>query len=184
MIDPRKLFAGKLLSNALEGGAVILRSGLGETPSASGATRVHGTAQKAWSFLTDYGSHPGILRVIAMEKVLKRNGHKVELKMKFGAKLAMITLGADFSMDALEDPPHRIDFTLRDGSKTRFVGFWGAEPLGKDESAILFGIEGDIRSLGWAARLLVDRHPTLESGVLSSVVSAVLTDVEAHFAGK
>ncbi|MBI2060952.1 MAG: hypothetical protein HYT87_14385 [Nitrospirae bacterium] len=184
MIEVHKILSAKALRNALKHGPVVLKSRLGVEPASGGAVSAQANSEEIWKFLTDYGSHPDVLHVIAAEKLLKRNGHHAEVRMKFGAHVSFIKIGVDLTMHVMEHPGRRIDFELKDGSSQKFRGYWGLMADGHGSSIVTFGLGGEVRYLGWPVRALLDRFPTLESGVLGAIVSAVLTDIERHFGGE
>ncbi|MBI2890834.1 MAG: SRPBCC family protein [Nitrospirae bacterium] len=180
MIEIAKVFPVAQLKAALKHGPVMVKSKPGATAASSGAVQVAAVPKKVWRFLTDYGSHPEVLRVIASEKLVHRDDTRAEVRMKFGVHVSMVRIGVDLTMDVTEHPEHRIDFVLRDGRTVRFNGYWEVVPL-DHHAAVLFGLEGDVRHLGWPVRAILDRFHSLDSGIASAIVSAILTDMDLYF---
>jgi ribosome-associated toxin RatA of RatAB toxin-antitoxin module len=85
-----------------------------------------------WQVLTDYEHLADFIPNLTRSRLLPHPEGGIRLEQVGGQRILKVRFSARVVLDMIEQPPHRIDFTMVEGDFKEFSGYWQLTPQGKD----------------------------------------------------
>lgn len=121
--------------------------------------KVKGNLNRTWEVMTDYNALPDFIPDLKVSKVIENRGNEIILHQEGEAGFLMFRFSVGVTVKLIEYYRQKILFTKIDGDFEFFEGEWYIEPLGSNETLIVFSLaaQPDFYAPKWVIRSMMKR---------------------------
>jgi len=181
MLDLDKVVDAKILAGILKHGEMVISEPKEDHQHSSvvSAVLIDAPLEDVWDIVADYAKYPEFITLITNAAVEKEAGDKKHVMVKCGFSFMIIKLGVTFRIECTHHDKKKIDFKLSSGELKKLDGQWTFKPVENGKKTILiFGMSAEVRSLGWFAKVLLNKYPIFETPMNGMIAWLALKSIK------